>query len=253
MSHVLKIAATAIAMGTLMVGGVHAAGGGGNYDTANNDVGNSASLQRGAAGFMNYCAGCHSAEYVRYNTLGDALGLTDDQLIENLMFNAEKTFEVIDVSMRADDATRWFNKKPPDLSLVARSKGADYLYTFLRSYYIDDSTPTGWNNTVLSGTSMPHPLWALEGLKAKAEHAESDEGDAHGGGSQAQKFDVLSSGALSTEEYDQFVLDIVNFLDFIAEPVQLQRQQIGIWVMAFLLLFFILSLLLKKEIWKDVK
>ncbi len=229
-----------------------AAGGGGDYDEAGNDVGNTASLQRGARNFMNYCSGCHSAKYVRYNTLGEALDLNEDQLIENLMFNAQRTFETINVSMRPDDAETWLNIVPPDLSLVGRSKGTDYLYTFLRSFYVDDKSRIGWNNTVLKGGSMPHVLWELEGLKKPATHAE-DDADAEGHGEAAAKFEVIQAGTLSSEEYDQFVRDIVNFLDFIAEPMQLQRQKIGVWVMVFLLIFGLLSYMLKKEIWKDVK
>ena len=252
---VICLAAAGLA---LLSPGAGAAGGGAELDAANNDVSNTASLQRGARNFMNYCSGCHSAQYVRFNTLGEALGLSDDQLIENLMFNADKTHETMQVSMRRDDAQAWFNKVPPDLSLIARSKGPDYLYTFLRSYYVDNSSATGWNNLVLAGTSMPNPLWGLEGQKVLAHHddehgddaAHSDD-DAHG--NEASKYTMLSAGSLNAEEFDQFVRDIVNYLAFIAEPVQLKRQTMGIWVMAFLLVFFILSLMLKKEIWKPVK
>lgn len=238
-----------------------AAGGGAEYDKANNNVGNTASLQKGAANFMNYCSGCHSAKYVRFNTLGEALGLTDEQLIENLMFNAEKTHETMQVSMRPSDAAAWFQKTPPDLSLIARSRGTDYLYTFLRGYYADESAATGWNNTVLTGTSMPHPLWALEGTKVPVHH--DDEHDAEGddghGAAHADEaggrpgFEFIKAGTMTVEEYDDFVRDTVNYLAFISEPVQLQRKTIGVWVMAFLLVFFILSLMLKKEIWKPVK
>lgn len=251
---------TVAALWTLALPGVSlAAGAGVHLDPANNDVGNTASLQRGARNFMNYCSGCHSAQYVRYNTLGEGLELSDEQLIENLMFNADKTHETIDVSMRADDAKAWFNKVPPDLSLIARSRGTDYLYTFLRGYYQDASAPTGWNNTVLAGTSMPYPLWALEGVKVPVHHeegeAEGHSGDSHGAedGEGRAGFEFVTNGSLSAEDYDQFVRDIVNYLDFIAEPVQLQRKTMGVWVMGFLLVFFILSLMLKKEIWKPVK
>lgn len=240
------------ALGLLAGSSAMAAGGDVQLDEAGNDVGNTASLQRGARNFMNYCSGCHSAKYVRYNTLGEALDLNEEQLIDNLMFNAERTFETINVAMRPDDAENWLNIVPPDLSLVGRSKGTDYLYTFLRGFYVDDKSRTGWNNTVLKGGSMPHVLWELEGLKKPAAHGDDGAGE-DGHGEAAAQFDVIEAGALTAEEYDQFVRDIVNFLDFIAEPMQLERQKIGVWVMAFLLIFGLLSLMLKKEIWKDVK
>ena len=239
---------------SLLIGSSAIAAGDVKLDEAGNDVGNTASLQRGARNFMNYCSGCHSAKYVRYNTLGEALDLSEEQLIDNLMFNAERTFETINVSMKPGDAEAWLNIVPPDLSLVGRSKGTDYLYTFLRGFYVDDKSRTGWNNTVLKGGSMPHVLWELEGLKKPAAHGDDHADDAGGHGEEAAaQFEVIEAGTLTAEEYDQFVRDIVNFLDFIAEPMQLQRQKIGVWVMAFLLIFGLLSLMLKKEIWKDVK
>lgn len=255
-----RLTRAAVAAAAAMSAGVAlAAGGGAKLDHANNDVGNTASLQRGAAYFMNYCSGCHSAEYVRYNTLGAALGLSDEQLEQNLMFNAERTFETINVSMKKDDATTWLGAVPPDMSLIARAKGVDHIYSFLRGYYVDEKSRTGWNNTVVKNVSMPHVLWQLEGLKAKAEHDDASHGDeaAAGGdgqgGADAPEFEFIQAGTMSAEDYDQFVRDIVNFLDFISEPMQLERTRIGIWIMAFLVIFFVLSLLLKKEIWKDVK
>ena len=250
-----RINAAALSLlAALAAGGAHAAGGGVALDHANNDVGNTQSLQRGAAYFMNYCSGCHGAQYVRYNTLGDALGLSEEQLEKNLMFNADRTFETINASMKRADATEWLGAVPPDMSLIARSKGVDHIYTFLRGYYVDD-TRTGWNNTVVNNVSMPHVLWELEGLKVPVEAHGDGEADGEGGHGEdtGPQFEYIEAGTLSAEEYDQFVRDIVNFLDFISEPMQLERTTIGIWVMAFLIVFFIVSLLLKKEIWKDVK
>lgn len=246
--------AAAVCLALSASGAAFAAGGGAALDAANNDVGNTKSLQRGFKYFMNYCSGCHSAEYVRYNTIGAALEISDEELEQNLMFNAERTFETINISMRKDDATAWLGQVPPDMSLIARSKGVDHIYSFLRGYYRDDKSATGWNNTVVKNVSMPHVLWEMEGVKAKAE-AHSDEGAEADGHSAADTpaFDVLAAGTLSADEYDEVVRDIVNFLDFISEPMQLERTQIGIWVMAFLVIFFFLSLFLKKEIWKDVK
>ncbi|MEN7343687.1 MAG: cytochrome c1 [Pseudomonadota bacterium] len=230
-----------------------AAGGGKALLEANNDVGNTASLQRGARNFMNYCSGCHSAKYVRYNTLGEGLDLSEDQLIENLMFNAEKTFETINVAMRPTDANDWFAQVPPDLSLIARSLGPDHIYTFLKSYYADDKSATGWGNS-LKTVSMPHVLWELEGVKVKVAHAADEASTGEDGHSEDQvEYETVVAGQLSADEYDQFVRDTVNFLAFVSEPVQLKRQQYGVWVLAFLLLFGLISYALKKEIWKDVK
>ncbi|MEL7297558.1 MAG: cytochrome c1 [Pseudomonadota bacterium] len=252
MTLTTRLTASLAALALGLTGAAFAAGGGAKLDAANNDVGNSASLQRGARNFMNYCSGCHSAKYVRYNTLGDALGLSEDQLIENLMFNAEKTHETINVSMRPGYAGNWFGQVPPDLSLIARSLGPDHIYTFLRSYYVDEKSATGWGNS-LKTVSMPHVLWELEGMKAKVEHHAGDEAEEADHGDDEVEFETISAGSLSAEEYDQFVRDTVNFLAFIAEPVQLKRQRYGVWVMAFLLIFGLLSYGLKKEIWKDVK
>ncbi|WP_405232124.1 cytochrome c1 [Lentisalinibacter salinarum] len=228
-----------------------AAGGGSQFnEPANNDVGNEASLQRGARNYMNYCAGCHSAKYVRYNTLADGLELSEEQLIENLMFNAEKTHETIRASMPADQSARWFGKTPPDLSLIARSRGTDYLYNFLRTFYVDDSRPTGTNNMVLAAASMPHVLWKLQGLQRPVYEEVTDE-KGHTV-QQFVEFEQVTEGTLSPEEYDQFVRDTVNFLDYISEPVQLERRVLGVWVLLFLVVFFLFAYLLKKEIWKDV-
>ena len=152
------------------------AAGGAALDHAEIDPGNIASLQRGARNFMNYCSGCHSAKYVRYKTIGKYLELSEEQLIDNLMFNAEKTFETINTSMPAGSAERWFGVAPPDLSLMARSKGADYIYSFLRGFYVDPDSPTGVDNTVLPGTSMPHVLWELQGFQAAKISEHTDEG-----------------------------------------------------------------------------
>ncbi len=233
-----------------IVAGPAVAAGGGDYPPSNIDLDNKASLQRGARNFMNYCAGCHSAQYVRYNTIGKHLDLSEEQLIENLMFNAEKTFETIKTSMPADDAARWFGKTPPDLSLMARAKGADYIYAFLRSFYVDADSPTGVDNIALPGTSMPHVLWELQGWQAAKFSEHTDEGvtTLHFEG-----FEQISDGALAGEDYDAFVRDTVNFLAYIAEPVRSERRKLGVWVIMFLIFFWVIAAMLKKEIWKDVK
>ncbi len=228
-----------------------AAGGGAHLDVANNDVSNKASLQRGAANFVNYCLGCHSAKYVRYNRVAADLGLTEQQLIDNLMFTGERPHDTMRNGMDPDDARRWFGVLPPDLSLIARSRGTDYVYTFLRSFYADPAKATGVNNLALPGTAMPHVLWELQGTQQVVWEGEMD---AHGNAEKHFKeFSIAEPGALSPEEFDGFVRDTVNFLEYISEPAQLKRRALGFPVIAFLIFFTLLAYALKKEFWKDVK
>lgn len=218
---------------------------------ANNNVADTASLQRGARNFMNYCSGCHSAKYVRFNRMGRDLGLSEDQLIDNLMFNAEVPHDTIQRTMRDDDATRWFGKPPPDLSVTPRSRGIDYVYTFLLTFYLDPDSPTGVDNVLLAGTSMPNVLWELQGYQnAIFRKHESEDGD--GTELVFERFEAVTEGSMSPEEFQSFVRDTVNFLDYMSEPVQLKRRAIGISVMSFLAVFLVLAMMLKKEIWKDV-
>jgi ubiquinol-cytochrome c reductase cytochrome c1 subunit len=216
-------------------------------DAANNNVANTASLQRGAKYFVNYCLGCHSAQYVRYNRVAEDLQISEEQLTANLMFTGERPFDTMANAMRPEDAERWFGITPPDLSLIARSRGTDYLYTFLRSFYADPSSPTGVDNIVLPGTAMPHVLWQIQGVQ-RAVFAP----DEHGA-EVFERFELARPGELGVAEFDNVVRDIVNFLDYIGEPVKRQRQQLGIRVIGFLLVFLLMAYMLKKEIWKDVK
>lgn len=219
---------------------------------AGNDVSNLASLQRGARNYVNYCAGCHSAKYVRFSRVAQDLELTESQVLENLVFSGGGIHDTLQVAMNADSAAQWFGTTPPDLSLIARSRGTNYIYTFLKSFYADDSRPTGVNNLVLPGTSMPHVLWEVQGLQQAVYDGQSDpeHNTVH---KQFKGFELVSEGSLAPQEYDQFVRDTVNFLDYIAEPMQVKRQALGIRVLAFLLVFFLLAYYLKKEYWKDVK
>jgi ubiquinol-cytochrome c reductase cytochrome c1 subunit len=222
------------------------------YEKANNDVSNKASLQRGAANFVNYCSGCHSAKYVRFNRLTVDLSLTDAQVEQNLIFNGGKITDNMTISMSEADGANWFGKAPPDLSLIARSRGTDYLYTFLKSFYIDPSRPTGVNNTVLASAAMPHVLWELQGLQKPVY-----EGQSSPDGASVERhfkgFELVTQGALTPDEYDEFVRDTVNFLDYIGEPKQLERRALGFRVLGFLLVLFLLAYALKQEYWKDVK
>ena len=212
-------------------------------DAANTNVANTASLQRGAKYFVNYCLGCHSAQYVRYNRLAEDLQLSEQQLTDNLMFTGEQVFDTMANAMRPEDSERWFGISPPDLSLIARSRGTDYIYTFLRSFYVDPSSPTGVDNVVLPGTAMPHVLWQLQGTQRAV----------FGGEDVLERLEPVRPGELSSAEFDDVVRDIVNFLDYISEPIKRERQQLGIRVIGFLLVFLLIAYMLKKEIWKDVK
>ncbi len=244
----IRILAATAALAISVTAG--AAGGDVDLEPANIDPGNVSSLQRGARNFMNYCSGCHSAEYVRYNTIGEDLELSEDQLIENLMFNAEKTHETINSAMRPEDAERWFGVRPPDMSLIGRSKGADYIYNFLKGFYVEPGSPTGVNNRVLAGTSMPHVLGELQGYQRAVYETHAGEGDYTV--EEFVGFEPVTTGTLTPEEFDEFVRDTTNFLAYVAEPIRSDRRQLGVWVLMFLAFFLILARMLKKQIWKDV-
>jgi ubiquinol-cytochrome c reductase cytochrome c1 subunit len=212
------------------------------------DIKNTESLQRGARNFMNYCSGCHSLTYLRYNRLGTDLKIPESEL-KNLMFTSDKTFDTINSSM-PKDSEGWFGKQPPDLSLMARARGVDYLYSYLKGYYVDKTRPWGVNNLYLPSAAMPDVLASLHGLQKPVFKNEPDEN-----GSARMVLvgvDAMTPGALKPEEYDQFVRDIVNFLDYAGEPVKDKRQSMGVFVTLFLLVFFVFAYLLKKEYWKDV-
>ena len=223
---------------------------GGAYAPAGNDIRNRASLQRGARNFMNYCSGCHSAKFVRYNRIAADLAIPEAVLKSNLMFTSDKSYDTIKVAMSPDDAKKWFGTAPPDLSLIARARGSDYLYAFLRSFYADPSKPTGVNNTVLPGTAMPHVLADLQGVQKATFVSHPGEGGTVV--TELEKFELVQRGTLSPEKYDEFVRDTVNFLQYIGEPIEAQRRDLGVWVMLFLLVFTAFAYLLYKEYWRDV-
>ncbi|HUO95457.1 MAG TPA: cytochrome c1 [Steroidobacteraceae bacterium] len=245
-----RLAPALAALALLALPIVSPAGEGESYPSAGNDIRNHASLQRGARNFMNYCSGCHSAKYVRYNRIAKDLGIPEAVLKTNLMFTSEKTYETIKIAMTPDDAKRWFGTVPPDLSLIARARGTDYLYAFLHSFYADPSKPTGVNNTVLPGTAMPHVLAELQGVQTATFTTEKhDDGTVE---TKLEKFELTQKGTLSPEKYDEFVRDTVNFLQYIGEPIEAQRRDLGVWVMLFLLVFTAFAYLLYKEYWRDV-
>jgi ubiquinol-cytochrome c reductase cytochrome c1 subunit len=212
------------------------------------DIKNTESLQRGARNFMNYCSGCHSLKYLRYNRLAADLNIPESELV-NLMFTSAKAFDTINSAM-PQDSEGWFGRQPPDLSLMARERGADYLYSYLKGFYDDKPRPWGVNNLYLPSAAMPHVLQDLQGLQKPVFKNEPDE---HGSARMVLVgVAAMTPGALKPEEYDQFVRDIVNFLDYAGEPVKAKRESMGIFVTLFLLVFFVFAYLLKKEYWKDV-
>jgi ubiquinol-cytochrome c reductase cytochrome c1 subunit len=223
-------------------------------DSVQINVEDKLSLQRGARTFVNYCVGCHSAGYMRYSRLED-LGLTEKQIVENLMVTGEKPVETMTAALRRNDAKEWFGVAPPDLTVIARSRGADWLYTYLRSFYRDPSRPTGWNNTTFPSVAMPHALWDLQGEQVlKEEPAKAAaEGTEKGHDGHAEKHLALDKpGKLSPKEYDAAVKDLVNYMVYMGEPGQTKRKITGIYVLFFLFGLTILAYFLKKEFWKDI-
>ena len=223
---------------------VLAAGTSVHLDKAPDVQGDRTALQNGARLFVNYCLNCHGLSFVRYNRLAE-LGLTEQQVKDNLMFTAEKVGEPMRVAARASDQKQWFGVAPPDLSLVARARasadgsGADWLYTYLRSFYHDEKRPTGWNNTLFGNVGMPHVLWDLQGVQ-DLNH-------------ETQKLGLTQSGQMTPAEFDKQIADLVGFLVWAGEPAAGFRKQLGIGVLAFLVILFGVSYALKKEYWRDVK
>ncbi|HEY8606995.1 MAG TPA: cytochrome c1 [Noviherbaspirillum sp.] len=215
-------------------------------------------LQNGARLFVNYCLNCHSASAMRYNRLKD-IGLTDDQIRDNLLFTSEKVGDLMKVSMSAKDAKDWFGAVPPDLSVIARAKasgegsGADWLYTYLRTFYKDDTRPTGWNNLVFPNVGMPHVLWELQGVRSAKFAEEKDPHDAAKTVHKFVGFEQLKPGQLSSLDYDNATADLVAYLQWMGEPAQNARKRLGVWVLLFLGMFATLAWLLNGSYWKDVK
>lgn len=219
-----------------------------HLDRAPIDLRDARSIQRGAKVFVNYCLNCHSAQYMRYNRLQD-LGLSERQIQDNLLFATDKVGNTMTIAARKSDQATWFGAAPPDLSVIARSRGADWLYTYLRSYYRDEKSSTGWNNLAFPNVGMPHVLWELQGTQV----AKIDEKDAgHGEKRKEVKLELAARGAMAAADYDRLVADLVNYLVFMGEPAQARRTQIGYAVLIAIGVLFVLVYMLKKEYWKDV-
>ena len=221
-------------------------------DPAPIDTRDVASLQAGVRTFVNYCLSCHSASLMRYSRLQD-IGLTEQQIKDNLLFSADKVGEMMNVAMSKKDGKDWFGVAPPDLSVIARARGADWLYTYLRGFYRDSTTATGWNNTVFPRVGMPHMLWELQGVRAiNKEEPKAAEGGGHQPAGHVVKFETVVPGRLTQVEYDVVVRDLVNYMVWMGEPHQVARKQMGFWVLFVLGILIVLTWLLKKAFWKDV-
>jgi ubiquinol-cytochrome c reductase cytochrome c1 subunit len=220
------------------------------WDKAPNKLNDLGALQNGAKLFVNYCLNCHSAAYMRFNRLTD-IGLTEQQIKDNLLFTTDKVGETMKVAMDPKQAKDWFGGNPPDLTVIARSRsgaggtGADYLYTYLRTYYRDDSKATGWNNLAFPNVGMPHVLWELQGQRKPV----YEEIESHG----LKGWEQITPGTLSPAEYDSAVADLVNYMQWMAEPAQATRVRVGVWVMLYLLLFFVIAWRLNAAYWKDIR
>lgn len=241
-------------------GGARAAGGGIAWDQfPEKKLTDLSALQNGAKLFANYCLNCHAAAFMRYTRLRD-IGLSDAQIKENLMFPTDKMGETMKVALSAKDAKAWFGGLPPDLTVITRSRsavgmgsGADYLYTYLRSYYRDDSKATGWNNLAYPGIGMPHVLWELQGQRAAVFKEEVDPHDPSQKHAVFAGFQQLSPGKLSPQAYDEAVADLVAYMAWMGEPVAQQRTRLGVWVLLFIAVFMVIAWRLNAAYWKDVK
>ena len=243
----------ALTLGVLM--GVQANEGGIAWDKAPNKTNDLAALQNGAKLFVNHCLNCHSAEYMRYNRLKD-IGLTEQQIKDNLLFTTEKVGDTMKANFDPKQAKVWFGGVPPDLSVIARSRaghggtGADYLYTYLRTFYRDETRPTGWNNLLYPNVGMPHVLWELQGARRPV----YDEIEEHGHAVKAFKgWEQITPGTMSSQEYDQAIGDLVAYLQWMGEPAQNTRVRLGVWVLLFLTCFMVIAWRLNASFWKDVK
>ena len=224
------------------------ASGGAGVEHSGANIEDTASLQRGAKWYVNYCLGCHTLSYQRYNRLAEDLDLSEEMVMQNLVYSDAKFGETMSIAMDPDQAEAWFGKIPPDLSLIGRSRGADWVFSYLRGFYQDGNG--GWNNTLLPNASMPHVLWRLQGIQTPVYRTETSEsGFSH---EVIDHFELTTPGTQSPEEFEETARDIAAFLDYVGEPAKLKRKGVGVWVILFLVLFTFIAYLLKVEYWRDV-
>ena len=268
-----KLFAT-LSLALLPLTGMTAGGGGVELENAKIDLNNHAAIQRGAKYFVNYCMGCHSAKYVRYKQFTE-VGLTEDDIKENLMFIDGKVGDLMKIAMPEGEAAKWFGAAPPDLTLTARIRhgGADWIYSYMKGFYVDPSRPLGVNNTVFPNVGMPHVLWELQGIQepvyryevhheghtvasfdAEAEAAAyvQEHGEGYRLERKVDRLELVQAGSMTPVEYNEVARDLATFLTYISEPMKLERQSMGVWVMLFLIVFTVIAYLMKKEWWKDV-
>ncbi len=231
---------------TLVSMPVFASGGGAHLDAVDIDMNDQASLQRGAGLFVNYCLSCHSAAFMRYNRMAADLGIPEEVVEDNMMFTADRIGGLMKTTMPAEDAKKWFGKAPPDLSLIARSRGPEWIYTYMRSFYLDEKSPSGWNNVLFEKVAMPHVLYNLQGAR-KAIFKKNEHGK-----EVFDHYEMVKQGSMNEEEFDSSVRDLTNFMVYLAEPARMVRTKLGVYVLIFLAIFFVFAYLLKKEYWKDI-
>ena len=223
-----------------------ASGGSAHLDDVDIDMSDTASLQRGAGLFVNYCLSCHSAAFMRYNRMSEDLQIPKEVVEDNMMFTADRIGGLMKTAMPAEDAKVWFGKAPPDLSLIARSRGPEWIYTYMRSFYLDNTSPSGWNNVLFEKVAMPHVLYNLQG----ARHAVFKKDEQ--GVEVFDHYEMVKPGSLNEDEFDSAVRDLTNFMVYLAEPARMVRYKLGVYVLIFLSIFFVFAYLLKKEYFKDV-
>jgi ubiquinol-cytochrome c reductase cytochrome c1 subunit len=246
--HILILLLAIFPAASFAAGGVH-------LDSAPIDINDKDSIKRGAKGFADYCFSCHSAQFMRFNRIAKDTGMSEAEVREMMIFTRDKKGEatkmgdLMTVAMTKDYATNAFGTAVPDLTLTARARGADWLYTYLRTFYVDANRPTGMNNQVFADVAMPHVLWELQGINKPVYVTEDHDGVSV---ERIDGFETVQAGAMTAEEYDAFVADLVNFMVYLAEPVQAERRDLGWKVLIYLAIFFVFAYLLKKEYWKDI-